>query len=157
MATDPNSPYVPQQPASPPPPLEPTYSQEPVTLVPVGQYPTTVTPPPLPARRTSLWTWAFAIVTILLLAGGAGMGVLYSNALRGERARVASLEETIVTQATTIAERDSTIRARDSALAEAEADLATAQDCVDAVRQALEAPTDVEFEVAYDRMVGLCL
>ena len=127
-----------------------------MSAYPVSGYPL----PPAPApRRTSVWTWVFAGLSVLLLLGAGGLGYVYNEArgtIAEQKSQIASLEGTVDGHTRTISEKDGIIRQREQAIDDVTADLNTEKLCAAAVRQALAATDEAAFNVAYDLMVAEC-
>jgi hypothetical protein len=124
---------------------------------PVSGYPA----PPAPApRRTSVWTWVLAGLSVLLLLGAGGLGYVYNEArgtIADQKSQIANLEGTVDGHTKTISDKDGIIRQRDRAIDDLNDDLDAAKACPAAVRKTLRAADEAAFNVAYDEMVAECV
>jgi hypothetical protein len=140
---------------------QPAYPQQ-VSAAPMSAYPVSGYPaPPTPAaRRTSVWTWVFASLSVLLLLGAAGLGYVFVQAagtISDQKSQIANLENTVDGHARTISDKDGIIRQRELGIDDLRGDLEAAEACPDAVRKTLRAADDAAFNVAYDEMVAECV
>jgi peptidoglycan hydrolase CwlO-like protein len=115
----------------------------------------------MPARRrTSVWTWVFATLSVLLLLGAGGLGYVYNEArgtIADQKSEITNLQETVDGHTKTISDKDGLIRQREQDIGDLEDDLNAEKACSAAVRKTLQATDEAAFNVAYDEMVAECV
>jgi hypothetical protein len=152
-APDPTDATTAQQPAYSAP-----ISAAPTSAYPVGGYPAPQTPGP---RRTSVWTWVFAGLAVLLLAGGGGLGYVYNEA-RGTVAdknnQIATLQSTVDAQAKDLTTSEGRLKAAQDDLKDANDEVTALEACKASVQKFVDAldGTEAESQAAALEMFNAC-
>ena len=133
-------------------------SAAPTSSYPVGGYPAPQTEGP---RRTSVWTWVFAGLAVLLLAGGGGLGYVYNEA-RGTVAeknnQIATLQSTVDSQAKDLTTSEGRLTQAQDDLKDANDEVTALEACKASVQKFVDAldGTDAESQAAALEMFNAC-
>ena len=165
MSDQPTDPYAAQQPAYPPaPPAAPAYAPASATTAQPGPalsgrwLARAQAPAP---RRTSVWTWVFAGLMVLLLAGGGGLGYMYNQArgtVADQKDQIATLQGTVDSQAKDLTTSEGKLKDAQDDLKDAKDEVTALEACKAAVQKFVDAldGTDAESEAAALEMFNAC-